>query len=193
MFGGGGGVGVSSAGGSGVGERLSGMWKNAKVSVGIEQPEERSMLQRLEDATTLDSTSRMYGFGFCFVFGLIMMGLAVLFIWTFNIRKFALAFTLGNLLLVASTMFLMGPVKQIRSMMDKGRIYATGAFFGSMALTLFVTLKLQSFILAVPCVVVEVLALLWYCASYIPFGQSVLRSIFSRCMGGSCFGEDSQV
>jgi len=128
----------------------------------------------------------MYSFGFCFVFGIVMMGFSIMFLWTFNVRKFALAFTIGNLLLIGSTLFLMGPMKQLKSMFEKGRVYATSSFFGSMVLTLFVTMKLQSFILAIPCIAVELMSMLWYAASYIPFGQAILKSICGRCCGGVC-------
>ncbi|KAG6676795.1 hypothetical protein I3842_15G169300 [Carya illinoinensis] len=49
----------------------------------------------------------------------------------FNPIKFGLTFTLGNLLSIGSTGFLIGPKRQVAMMLDPVRIYATAIYLAS--------------------------------------------------------------
>ena len=46
--------------------------------------------------------------------------------------------------MLCSTMFLMGPLKQLSKMFDKGRIVATCLYIASLGLTLFSALKVAT-------------------------------------------------
>ncbi|KAK1584029.1 hypothetical protein Q3G72_029209 [Acer saccharum] len=54
--------------------------------------------------------------------------------------KFAILFTLGNLLAVGSTAFLIGPAQQINMMFDSARIYATAVYLGCVVIALICAL-----------------------------------------------------
>ena len=97
--------------------------------------------------------------------------------------KFATAFTMGNILLVGSSFFLAGPAKQFKMMTKGGRLWASAGFVGSMILTLFVAFRFRSIFLTLPCLAVELFCMLYYLASYVPFGQQMLRSACTRCCG----------
>jgi len=80
-------------------------------------------------------------------------------------RKFAIAFTLGNIMSIGSTMFLMGPWAQLKKMCSPERAPATTVYFTSMFLTLYCALGLRSFILTIPCVIIQLCALVYYGAA----------------------------
>lgn len=98
--------------------------------------------------------------------------------------RFAVLYTFSNLLMIArcthqlagalhctckaaaltamcwcSTMFLMGPLKQLKSMFDKGRVVATLVYLAAMALTLISAIYVRA------CSPVSLLPALWCCCS----------------------------
>lgn len=81
-----------------------------------------------------------------------------------------------------STFFLMGPRRQLVNMFDSSRFTAALAYFGSMAATLFVAISLQSTILTLILVIVQLGASVWYGSSYIPFAQSLIKSTASTIL-----------
>lgn len=54
-----------------------------------------------------------------------------------SIVAFATLYTIGNIMSLSSTLFLMGPLRQLKSMFDPTRLFATIIFIASMAMTLF--------------------------------------------------------
>ena len=75
---------------------------------------ERGAIAEALDATTLSWSTRIQGFLACFAIGVFIALLgAVMFSITWNLFTFGILYTLGNVVAIASTMFLMGPVKQV--------------------------------------------------------------------------------
>jgi len=140
-----------------------------------EEEESASLLQQLNDASTLNRTQRFLGFGVCFSMGMILSLASQLFI--LRPIKLATTLTLGNALSIGSMMFLMGPAKQCESMMDAKRRHATLIYLGSLALTLLAAFLVKSRLLCLVCIVVQYSALLWYSLSYVPYGREVLLSV----------------
>jgi hypothetical protein len=58
----------------------------------------------------------------------------------FNVVMFAILYSLGNIVALASTMFLRGPCKQIKSMFDSKRVVATCIYLLAMIATLVVAI-----------------------------------------------------
>jgi hypothetical protein len=58
----------------------------------------------------------------------------------FNPVKFGITFTLGNLMALGSTAFLIGPQRQVTMMLDPARIYATALYLASIIIALFCAL-----------------------------------------------------
>lgn len=77
-------------------------------------------------------TQRMYGFGACFAVGWILSLLSLAAIPSIAKKPevFALMYTFGNLVSLASTMFLWGPWSQIKKMFDPVRVWATIVYLG---------------------------------------------------------------
>eukprot|EP01071_Lankesteria_metandrocarpae_P001229 Lankesteria_metandrocarpae@DN1395_c0_g1_i1.p1 len=88
---------------------------------------------------SLTWTERILGFSVCFAAGVIV-SLASLTSLTEAFlgmpTKFAIGYTLGNLLSLCSTVFLVGPVKQFQNMTDHNRRVASGIYFVCLLLTL---------------------------------------------------------
>ena len=87
--------------------------------------------------------------------------------------KYSVLATLGQLMSLLSTLFLMGPQRQCEMMFDLERRAATLLYLGSMIFTIAVAVWTQSTVLCVLCGVVEYGALFWYSLSYIPYGREV--------------------
>ncbi|KAF5181164.1 Vesicle transport protein sft2b, partial [Thalictrum thalictroides] len=94
--------------------------------------------------------------------------------------KFAILFTLGNILAVGSTAFLLGPAQQGRMMFDSVRVYASAIYIGSVILALICAILIHNKLLTLLAIIIEICALMWYSLSYIPFARRVVSNLFIR-------------
>ncbi|XP_061895478.1 SFT2 domain containing 2a isoform X2 [Entelurus aequoreus] len=81
-----------------------------------------------------------------------------------------------------STMFLMGPVKQLKRMCDKTRALATAIMITCLVLTLCAAFWWKNFGLALLFVILQVLSFTWYSLSYIPFVRDAILKLVAMCM-----------
>ncbi|KAL0048128.1 hypothetical protein WJX82_008342 [Trebouxia sp. C0006] len=168
---------------------MAAQWERLKTGLGIgpepvAEPESlpSQLLHQLDEATTLSKTQRVYGFAICLGLGLLFGFLSSVFF--LMPVKFAILYTLANLLFIGSTMFLMGPLAQFKKMFEKGRIIATCLYFGAMFITLWMAIKLHSFPGTILALLVQMGALIWYCMSYIPFARAMATKMFSSFISG---------
>lgn len=141
----------------------------------LEEPEEQTLLEQFNEATTLNRTQRLLGFAVCFGMGMLLSMLAPAFI--LRPVKLATTLTLGNLLSLGSMMFLVGPMKQIQAMFDNKRRAATGIYLASLLVTLLVAFWLKSRLLCLLFILIQYCALVWYSLSYIPYGQAMVLRV----------------
>ncbi len=95
-------------------------------------------------------------------------------------RRFALLYTAGNLLSLASTTFLVGPQKQWSRMWEQRRIVSSLIFFFCLFFTLVLCIsRPERTLLIFLSVVCQGLALLWYSLSFVPFGQATVGRVVS--------------
>ena len=73
-----------------------------------------------------------------------------------RVKKFATCYTLGNLLSIGCTCFLMGPWKQIKNMFKGHRLAATVVYLCSIGFTLYAALKLNNLALTLIFLLVQV-------------------------------------
>ncbi|KAG0294538.1 hypothetical protein BGZ98_001725 [Dissophora globulifera] len=130
----------------------------------------------------LDRTQRLYGFGICFVVGFLISILSTLALTTGLLALFAVLFSIGNILSLLSTTFLIGPGKQLRTMFAPVRMVASIVFLGLLVTTLVVAFTIQSSILCLILCIVQFLALFWYSASYIPYGRTAIKKVVGSCI-----------
>ncbi|TSK62668.1 Vesicle transport protein SFT2B [Bagarius yarrelli] len=103
------------------------MDKLKKVLSGQDGNDDLNVLQGAGDATTLGWGTRVKAFIACFVLGVVcsILGSCLLWVPKRGIILFAIFYTFGNVASLLSTMFLMGPLKQVKRMCDKTRALAT--------------------------------------------------------------------
>lgn len=107
---------------------------------------------------------------------------------TGNPLPFVLNATIGNIIALAGSCFLTGPKKQISSMCSKSRQVASIAYIVSLVLTLvvaFVPFIPAKGVLLLILLIVQYLAIFWYCLSYVPFARDAVRAYFTRMVGTS--------
>lgn len=90
-------------------------------------------------------------------------------------------YTLGNITSIGSTMFLMGPLKQLKRMFEPTRLIAT-----ILVLLFFVLTLCSAFLwnkgLALIFCILQSLALTWYSLSYIPYARDAVKKCFAVCL-----------
>lgn len=81
-----------------------------------------------------------------------------------------------------STMFLMGPWRQLKSMFNEKRILSTLLVICFMILTLLAALKWKKTVLAIMFCFFQFIAYLWYSISYIPYAQDSVKKTVMSCL-----------
>ncbi|XP_043497569.1 vesicle transport protein SFT2B isoform X1 [Polistes fuscatus] len=135
------------------------------------------------DQTTLSWSTRIKGFAICFVIGILcsFLGSFALFLRR-GLTIFAIFYTLGNIISLASTCFLMGPVNQFKKMFAATRIIATILVFVSIGMTLFAALHLNNPGLALIFIIIQSIAMTWYSLSYIPYARDAVKKTVESCI-----------
>ncbi|XP_023375708.1 vesicle transport protein SFT2B isoform X3 [Pteropus vampyrus] len=102
------------------------MDKLKKVLSG-QDTEDRGGLAEVVEASSLSWSTRVKGFAACFVAGIVCSLLGTLLLWVprKGLYLFAVFYTLGNIASIGSTVFLMGPMKQLKRMFEPTRLIAT--------------------------------------------------------------------
>lgn len=89
--------------------------------------------------------------------------------------KFVILWSLGSTLFLASFAAVMGPLAYVQHLTSTPRLPFTAAYFGSIALTLYFAMGLQSTFLTLIAALVQLSCLVWYLVSYFPMGSTGLR------------------
>ncbi|XP_028300625.1 SFT2 domain containing 2a [Gouania willdenowi] len=146
--------------------------------------ESRNIIQTVEEASSLSWATRIKGFIVCFVIGAgcTILGVCMLFLPRIGLTLFIVLYTFGNICSLGSTMFLMGPVKQLKRMCDKTRALATTIMITCLVLTLCAAFWWKNFGLALLFVILQVLSFIWYSLSYIPCVREAILKLVSVCI-----------
>ncbi|PNH10950.1 Vesicle transport protein SFT2B [Tetrabaena socialis] len=156
------------------------MFDKVKAMVGLNEQEEKGLIGQIDEAVTLTWKQRLIGFGCCFGFGVLLTLISIPMLWTVQITKFAILYSVGSVISVLSTLFLMGPVKQFQRMFEEKRFLATIAYFAAIGATLAVAFTTGNAGLCLVMLVLQILALVWYCLTWVPGGQAALKSMIFR-------------
>ncbi|XP_034460827.1 vesicle transport protein SFT2B-like [Hippoglossus hippoglossus] len=162
------------------------MDKLKKVLSGQEEgvdPEGPRALERANQAVTLGWGRRVKGFLVCFILGAFMSLLATFMLWIpgFGLAVFVVFYTVGNICILASIMFLVGPWRQLRTMCARERALATFLVLVCLVLTLCSAYWWTNFTLALIFCLLQVLAFIWYGLSYLPFAREGVLKFCSIC------------
>lgn len=130
---------------------------------------------------SLSFKQRLQGCLGCFVLGLCLSFLGFISWWTGHMAQFGVFYTLGNITSVASSCFIIGPKRQMKNMTKAGRRVASGIFVTMMIVTLAIAFSApDQKALVLICCVAQWCALVWYIASYIPYGRKILTKVLGR-------------
>jgi Got1/Sft2-like family len=136
--------------------------------------------------TSLTWQERLIGCGACMVLGyLLSFGSFFRFkdLLLGNPLPFVIHTTMGNIIALAGSCFLTGPASQYNRMMHDKRKYATVAYLGSLSSTLlvaFLPVFLGKALLLVLLLLVQYVAITWYCLSYIPYAREAIQAYINR-------------
>ena len=165
-------------------EKADNLQERLGLAEDIEEADNQTLLQQINEATTLTRTQRFLGFLVCFAMGLLLSMLAPAFV--LRPVKLATTLTLGNALSLGSMLFLVGPSRQCATMFDATRRVATGIYIASLLATLAAAFYVKSRLLCLLCIIVQYLALAWYSLSYVPWAQEwVMRTVLGRFAAAS--------
>jgi len=125
----------------------------------------------------LSRWDRLIGFGAC------LLGAAVCFFVAFAtaplipIRpaKFALALSLGSVLVMFGFAVLVGPITHLKHLLSKERLPFSAAYIASLALTIYFSISAKSYLGSLICGVAQVACLVAYVFAYFPGGITTLR------------------
>ncbi|XP_053539611.1 SFT2 domain containing 2a [Ictalurus punctatus] len=140
-----------------------------------------NVIEAVNEASTLSWRTRVRGFAVCMGIGIFcsILGVCCLFLPKIGLILFIVFYTLGNICSLASTLFLMGPVKQLKRMFDKTRVVATVVMIVCLVLTLCAAFWWKIFALTLLFVILQAIAFAWYGLSYIPFARDAILKFFS--------------
>ena len=122
---------------------------------------------------------RIIGFACCFVAGALISFVSTFTV--FNIKRFAVLYSLGNIVALCGTGFLVGPCRQLKNMFHKKRVITTIVYLTFLILTLVVAFATGNIPLTLLCLVIQFAAFMWYCLSYIPFGRKMAKNCMTSC------------
>jgi len=146
-------------------------WASAKLSGSVED------ISSTKDRFTTFAILAVAG-AICMIFAFTFLPFVIL-----SPHKFALLFTMGSALMLASFSFLRGHVAFVKHLSSMERLPFSGSYVISLVGTLYSSLVMGSYLLTLIFSVVQVVALLYFLVSYIPGGVSALT--FMGSMMGS--------
>jgi len=138
----------------------------------------KSFQQEYDAYCKLSKKNRMRGFIGCFLAGWIIAGCSLFTLPGVALGKpapFAILYTIGNLVALSSTFFLWGPKSQFKNMFKPIRAGATVIYLVMLLVTLIVAFTVSIGILVLICVAIQFCAMVWYAASYIPYGRTLIK------------------
>jgi len=135
----------------------------------------------------LSRWDRLIGFGAC------LLGAAVCFFVAFvtapliPIRpaKFALALSLGSILVMFGFAVLVGPITHLKHLVSKERLPFSAAYISSLALTIYFSVSVKSYLGSLISAVVQIACLVAYVLAYFPGGTTTLRFGSSMILRGA--------
>jgi hypothetical protein len=184
----------SSATREAVGKSTQGLRDSISIDVeslpGRPQPQrEKSRLEQVTDEylPALSWTQRVIGCLACMAIGY-TLSLGGFFRLTEammgNPGPFVINCTIGNIISLCGSCFLAGPFNQANKMFHESRRIATSLYLGSLALTLFVAFAAEGMtgqgIVLIVLMIIQYVAIAWYCLSYIPFARQAAKRLFNR-------------
>eukprot|EP00013_Stygamoeba_regulata_P000804 CAMPEP_0177640190 /NCGR_PEP_ID=MMETSP0447-20121125/6413_1 /TAXON_ID=0 /ORGANISM="Stygamoeba regulata, Strain BSH-02190019" /LENGTH=169 /DNA_ID=CAMNT_0019142249 /DNA_START=187 /DNA_END=696 /DNA_ORIENTATION=+ len=158
-------------------ESLTGGVRKARDSFNetvLGEKREKSVWEDIQDAGL---KQRAIAFAVCLGSGLLFGLLAFMFLMLLLFVAFGLCYTIANVLLLCSTFFLIGPMRQLRNMVHPVRLGASAIYVMALIVTLLVIFLGWPFFIVLLMVIAQTAALIWYVMSYIPYSRECFMAI----------------
>ncbi|RHY26256.1 hypothetical protein DYB32_007779 [Aphanomyces invadans] len=154
------------------------------VDESVPESESEGLLNDMQDQCNcfpnLSKKQRIQAAVACYAAGAFFSFLATLLMFggPRHVKGFAFFYTMGNICSISSSMFLTGFKKQFTVMCLPIRRVACCIWITTMILTLVVALTMsRPGLLVLLLVFIQYCAMLWYGASYVPYGRALLKKI----------------
>eukprot|EP00816_Leptocylindrus_hargravesii_P007464 CAMPEP_0196809688 /NCGR_PEP_ID=MMETSP1362-20130617/9592_1 /TAXON_ID=163516 /ORGANISM="Leptocylindrus danicus, Strain CCMP1856" /LENGTH=179 /DNA_ID=CAMNT_0042184447 /DNA_START=68 /DNA_END=607 /DNA_ORIENTATION=- len=165
--------------------------KSAKQALGIEQKEPDAIEEISSMCPKLTYQQRMIGFGTCFGAGYLISFCSFTFFVDLlegDPLPFVYIYTLGNILALSSSMFLVGPKRQFKNMFDSTRRWTSIIYLSCLFLTLVICFipnmdEIVRLLILVLLLFIQFFASLWYSLSYIPYARKTVTNCFKDTFG----------
>lgn len=145
--------------------------------------EEEGLLDEIADECKLTKRQRLYGAIGCYAFGALCGFLSTLMMWggPKHVKQFGFFYTVGSLCSIGSSLFLVGPARQVKVMCMPIRRVACTIWIGAMVCTLVIAFGFpKAGPLVMLFVITQYCAMLWYGASFIPYGRAILKKCCAK-------------
>lgn len=125
---------------------------------------------------TMTYKQRVIGALSCIGLGLILDIFASIafFMGKAHVADYAVLYTLGNITAICGSGFIVGPMKQAKLMFKPVRRIACIIYLSTMIATIVVAILFGDILLIFSLLIIQYCALIWYGASFVPFGRSCI-------------------
>jgi hypothetical protein len=141
-----------------------------------------SSLSNIPNTTQWTYFAALFGTGILFLILAFTIFLPMLIL---SPSKFALTFSVGSGLILASLGALKGWQQMFGHMASRERLPFTGAYIGSLLGTLYSSLMMHSYLLSILFCIAQVITLVYYVASYFPGGAQGAQMMFGTMGKGA--------
>ena len=175
--------------------KVQGLATNIKDKINNTYEQQRNNQKNDDEGTfcpSLTPTKRIIGCLSCMLIGYILsIDSFIKFVKLLTGDPIPIVFTwtAGNIFSLAGSCFLMGPTRQMNSMFQETRMWASTCYIGSIFFTLLVIFLVDlkgkdhtPFILSMVIVLLMIVqfgAVTWYCLSYIPFARDYILRLYN--------------
>ncbi|KAL4443703.1 hypothetical protein ABPG75_011440 [Micractinium tetrahymenae] len=138
--------------------------------------------------SSIPSTTQWTYFAFFLGSGVLFLAMAFFLFLPMIIlapAKFAMTFSIGSALLIASLGALKGWKAMFGHLLSKERLPFAGAYFGSLLATLYVSLVMHSYLFSLLFCAAQLVTLVYYVASYFPGGTAGAQSVIGLAGRGA--------
>uniref|UniRef100_A0AC11BYM8 Uncharacterized protein n=1 Tax=Ovis aries TaxID=9940 RepID=A0AC11BYM8_SHEEP len=148
----------------------------------VQDNKEQGLTMQVLDALSLSFNTRLKWFEICVVSGIFsILGTGLLWL-PGGIKLFEVFYTFGYTAALASTCFLMGPMKQLKKIFETKRLLSTIVILLCLVLTLCTAFWWHKKGLAILFCILQFLLMTWYSLPYIPYARvALIKYCFIIC------------
>lgn len=155
----------------------------ARKATGLQKSKREEVIDTV--CPSMSFKHRLIAFAVCFGIGG-LIALSSMFAWVDLMKgkptQFAIRYSLGDIISLCGTFFIVGPKRQLKMMTDPTRRITAAVYILAMAMTLVCALVIKNALLTLLAIIVQFLAMLWYILSFIPFARRMAASCMKSCM-----------